>query len=86
MIGNEKGSLIEPLNPDYAGAHYNIACAYSLKNEKTLSVEFLQKAITIDRSLIENAKMDSDFDNIRESPEFQQLISTTNLTHRSSMG
>ena len=57
------------IKPDYAAAHYNLAHAYSLKGEKNLSMESLQKAISldrsIDRSVIEATKMDSDFDNIR---------------------
>ena len=52
-------------------AHYNLACAYSLKDEKNLSIESLQKAISLDRRAIEGAKTNSCFDNIRESPEFQ---------------
>ena len=62
------------INPDYVTAHYNLACAYSLKNEKTLAIETLQKAIMLDQKYIEMSKTDSDFDNIRESPKFQQLI------------
>ena len=63
-------------NPNYAEAYYNLARAYAFKKEKTLSVEFLQKAITLDRRSIELSKKSSDFDNIRESPEFQQLINS----------
>ncbi len=62
------------IDPNHAQAHYNLARAYALKNEKTLSIEFLQKAITLDRIALEVVQTHSDFDNIRESPEFQQLI------------
>ena len=62
------------INPDYTTAHYNLACVYSLKNQKTLAIETLRKAIMLDQKYIEMSKTDSDFDNIRESPEFQQLI------------
>ena len=64
------------INPDYATVHYNLACAYSLKNEKNLAIETLQKAITLDRSWIEYSKTESDFDNVRQSPEFQELINS----------
>ena len=39
-----------------------------------LSIEWLQKAIVLDTSWIGTSKTDSDFDNIRRSSEFQQLI------------
>lgn len=64
------------INPNLARAHYNLACAYSLKNEKILSIKSLRKVIALDKSTIEAAKTDSDFENIRESPEFQQLINS----------
>ena len=62
------------INPNHAETHYNLARAYSLKGKKPLFIESLQKAISLDRRAIETAKMDSDFDNIRESSEFQKLI------------
>ena len=64
------------INPDLALAHYNLACVYSLEDEKKLSLEFLQKAIDFEEKWIQAAKTDSDFDNIRESPEFQELINS----------
>ena len=64
------------IKPNNARAHYNLARAYSLKGEKTLSIESLQKAISLDWIVIEAAKTESDFDNIRESPEFQQLVNS----------
>ncbi len=63
-------------NPNLALAHYCLACVHSLKNNKDLAVESLQKAISLDRKSIELAKTDRDFDNVRESPEFQQLINS----------
>ncbi len=62
------------IKPKLADAHYNVAFTYALKNEKVSSIKSLQTAINLDKSLIERAKADSDFDNIRESPEFKQLI------------
>ena len=61
-------------NPNYAQAHYHLAHIYSLKNEKEQAIEWLQKAIFLDISWIGASKTDSDFDNIRRSSEFQQLI------------
>ena len=65
------------LDPKHADAHYNLACVYSLKNERVRAIEWLQKAIAIDKSWwIEQGKTDSDFDNIRQSTEFQRLINS----------
>ena len=65
------------IDPNYALAHYNLACIYSLKNEQTPAIEWLQKAIALDEStIIEESKTDSDLDNIRQSAEFQQLINS----------
>ncbi|MBI1926223.1 tetratricopeptide repeat protein [Candidatus Poribacteria bacterium] len=64
------------INPSDAIACYNIAGVYSLQNEKTLSMEFLQRALALDKSLLEFAKTDTDFANIRNTPEFQQIINS----------
>ena len=65
------------LDPNLAPAHYNLACIYSLKNEQTPAIKWLQKAIALDQgTIIEQSKTDSDLDNIRQSSEFQQLINS----------
>jgi len=62
------------LDPNYANAHYDLARAYSLKNEANLAIESLQKAIELDKEYIKKAETESRFDNIRKSLEFQKLI------------
>ena len=37
------------------------------------AIEWLRKAIVLDKSFIELSKTQSEFDNIRESPEFQRV-------------
>ena len=64
------------VNPKEGYAHYSLACVYSLKNEPKLAIESLQKAFDLDKSLIESSKTDPDFDNIRQTPEYQQLINS----------
>jgi len=56
--------------------HYNLACIYSLRDDRNPSIKSLRRAFTLDISLINHAKTENDFVNIRESPEFQQLISS----------
>ncbi len=70
----EKNKTALSMRPNYAAAHYNLARAYSLKNDKELSIESLQKAITLNKRFIGLSKTISDFDNIRGSSEFQQLV------------
>jgi len=69
-----------PPYPDFAEAHYHLACVYSLKNEKEQAIEWLQKAIVLDETVVyrkiyaPGVETGVSFDNIRESLEFQQLI------------
>ena len=68
------------IEPRGTEAPYNLACVYSLKNQPKLAIEYLQK--TIDKlpkpidpdDFIEFSKTDPDLENIRQTPEFQQLI------------
>ena len=62
------------VNPKEGYAHHNLACVYSLKNEPQLTIESLQKAIDLDKSYIEYSKTGPDLENIRQTPEYQQLI------------
>lgn len=62
------------IEPNFSYAHYNLACVYSIQNERKLAMKHLQIAITQNRYWIEQCKKDSDFENIREIPEFQELV------------
>ncbi|MDZ7991789.1 MAG: tetratricopeptide repeat protein [Nostoc sp. EfeVER01] len=62
------------LNPNAAFAYYNKAGVYSLKREFKEAIENLQQAIQLDAKLREDAKTDSDFDNIRKDEQFRALV------------
>ena len=62
------------LNPDKDEAWYNQACIYSQQNNIDLAVEHLAQAIKLNPKNQEIAKIDSNFDNIREEPKFKALI------------
>jgi len=64
----------EVYNPVVANGWYNKACFDSLRNNKEKSIEFLKRAIDLDKTCLENARTDEDFDNIRNSKEFKELI------------
>lgn len=65
------------LDADFAKAHYNLAVAYSHKAEKGLSIAALREAIRVDKAALSAAKTEPAFDNIRNSPEFQELEKST---------
>lgn len=62
--------------PHDASTHYNKACTYALLSQLNDALTFLQKAIELDgtNEYIELAKTDSDFDAMRDRPQFQALI------------
>ena len=63
------------INPDKDNAWYNKACCYGLLGNIDLAIENLQQAINLNPKWQEIAKTDTDFDNIREDRQFQDLIS-----------
>lgn len=65
------------IRPDYLEAYYNKACIYAASNKVDDAISCLQKAIELDSTnqYIELAKTDTDFDTIRDRPQFQTLLS-----------
>jgi len=61
-------------NPTLARIQYNRACLESLRNNQEKSIRFLNKAIELDKKYIETAKTDGNFDNIRNSQEFKEIV------------
>lgn len=53
---------------------YNKACLESLRNNKEKAIENLKKAIELEPESKSYAKEEHDFDNARDSKEFQELI------------
>lgn len=64
------------LKGNEAVATYNLACAYSLKNDVENAIATLKLAI--ERGMRDHGQVagDSDFDNIRETAEFKELLET----------
>ncbi|MBE9125054.1 MULTISPECIES: Uma2 family endonuclease [unclassified Coleofasciculus] len=61
--------------PNYADAFYNKACCYALQGNVEQAIENLQQALNLSPDEYrEDAKIDSDFDSIREDERFQALI------------
>lgn len=73
----ENSIKINPNDDVYkAQAHYNLACMYSLQNEKEPAIKNLKEAIRIDAKYKEAAKNDKDKDlkNISSEKEFIEIV------------
>ncbi len=62
------------LEPDDSDVWYNKACLHSLTGSSELAIQALKHSIDLNVTYREEAKTDSDFDNIRDDQEFKQLI------------
>lgn len=58
----------------YTNAYYNLACTYSLLNEKSPALENLEKAIKGGYFDYAHMMVDSDLDNIRREARFVELV------------
>jgi len=61
------------IDKTYTTAYYNIACSYSLLNKKQKALEFLKKAVSLNKEFKGLATKDTDFDNIKNEAEFKKL-------------
>jgi tetratricopeptide (TPR) repeat protein len=70
----ERGKELIAQNPQYPGLLYNVACAEALAGRKEDAIEHLRQSLALDEHGREWAKGDSDFDSLRDDPEFKQLV------------
>jgi tetratricopeptide (TPR) repeat protein len=61
-------------HPEDAGVLYNLACAESRAGRSTDALAHLREAVELDTSFGELAEKDSDFESIREDPEFASAV------------
>ncbi len=61
--------------PDEAIIHYNLACYWSLAKDSRRAIQFLMQSFDIDPSFRDLVATETDFDPIREEPEFLALLS-----------
>src|SRR5437870_3745748 len=61
-------------NPRNALAHFNMACYRAVQHRTQEALEMLRHALDLDPKLKTLAKAEHDFDQMRETPEFQKLI------------
>jgi tetratricopeptide (TPR) repeat protein len=70
----DRGRELIEQNPEYAGLLYNVACCESLAGRTADAIEHLRRAIERSERFRSFAAGDSDFDPIREEPEFRELV------------
>ena len=61
-------------NPRDALAHFNMACYRAVQHRMAEALTLLRNALHLDPKLRSLAKAEHDFDQLRTTPEFQQLI------------
>lgn len=54
--------------------YYNLACLYSLSNNKKLAIETLKKALKLNSKYRKDIIKDEDFNNIKNSKEFKEIL------------
>jgi Flp pilus assembly protein TadD len=59
--------------PDEAIVYYNLACYWSLAKNKQNALDCLSRALSMDGQYREMVHHESDFDNLRDDPDFQTL-------------
>ena len=59
---------------DYVWSYYGKASIYGRRGDVENTIKYLKIAISMDSSVKYEAKTESDFDNVRDSKEFQDLI------------
>ena len=69
-----QGREVIEAHPEYSGPLYNLACCESLAGRKDDAIRHLRQSIERSERFREFAKGDSDFDPIREEPEFKELV------------
>ena len=76
------------LDEDFAKAHFNLAVAYALRAEDSdddypqhidieKSIASLREAIRVDKKTLSAAKTEAAFNEIRELPEYKELLEST---------
>ena len=70
----DRGRELVEAHPEYAGVLYNLACCESLAGRPADAIKHLRLAIDRAERSRAHAKGDSDFDPIRDEPEFKELV------------
>lgn len=61
------------LDPHFVEPYYNLACIYSLQNDREAAMQWLEKAIDKGYDSLEEMRTDPTLGNIRGTPRYKQL-------------
>ena len=70
----DRGGAMVDAHPEYTMVAYNVACCESLAGRKEDAIRHLRMAVERNEQLRSHAAGDSDFDAIRDEPEFKELV------------
>ncbi len=62
------------LHPGYVDSYYNLACLYAIEGDARQSLDHLKKATSLDRAAKDWAQKDTDLENLRGLPEFEEIV------------
>lgn len=60
--------------PNHPLGLYNLACYLALDGQRDRPLEMLRRAIEIDDTYLDHARDETDFDALREDPEFRTIV------------
>ncbi len=69
-----KFEAITRIEPGDADPYYNLACLHAVRGEQRQGLAYLKKAISLNPLVRTWAKKDTDLDNLRSIPEFEEII------------
>ena len=69
--------------PDEPIVLYNLACYFALDGNKTQALSWLGRALRMESSLRKLIPDESDFDDLRNDPDFQFVIGSRNISEAS---
>jgi mannose-6-phosphate isomerase-like protein (cupin superfamily) len=70
----DAGRTLALEHPEYPELLYNVACCASLAGRQAEAIEHLSRAIEHSERVREYARQDTDFDAIRDTPDFKALL------------
>jgi tetratricopeptide (TPR) repeat protein len=71
---SDRGRALVEAHPGYSGLLYNLACCESLAGRTDDALGHLRSAVELSPRSAAYARQDSDFDAVREHPEFKELV------------
>ncbi|MCH7592866.1 MAG: tetratricopeptide repeat protein [Planctomycetes bacterium] len=69
-----RGTICVRLEPRCASGHYNLACVHAQIGDRAAAVAALATSIDLKADFRRVARTDTDFDAIRDDPEFRKLV------------